>query len=140
MKKSVVVMIFALILCLIVSSAYASTTVIIKTVSNGDWSGSPAKYIARAKGAVSRWGITCHKITDSTGRLISGSTKAYLYSREDANRCTTCESLDVTDSEPTRCYEYIKTPVEGREYKVVAKTNDAAVFSGGYSLSYHHLP
>lgn len=140
MKKSFVAMSLALILCFAVSSACASVTVTINTSSNGEWSGSPAKYIKRASGVVGRWGIICHGIVDGNGSRNDGSTRAYLYSREDANRCTTIEKLDVSDSEPTRCYEYVKTPVSGRGYKVVAMTNDASVFQGGYSINYHHLP
>jgi len=141
MKKFIVTLTIAAILCSILSFAYADTTVVIETVSNGDWSGRPAVYISRASGVAKRWGISCHHIVSASGTPIyEGSTRAYLYSREDANRVTTSESLDMTSSEPTRCYEYITTPVAGRGYKVVAKTNDSSVFSGGYYLSYHHLP
>ncbi len=139
MKKTICIL-YATLLCASLVSAKADTTVTIQTVSNGDWSGKPAKYVTRASGVVSRWGISCHKIVNGNGTQVDGSTIAYLYSREDANRCTTSESMDVTSSEPTRCFEYIKTPVAGRGYKVVAKTNDSSVFKGGYYLSYHHLP
>ena len=140
MKKAIALMISAALMCATLTYACASTTVTIETVSNGSWSGKPAKYVSRASGVVSRWGISCHKIVNGSGAEVDGSTSAYLYSREDANRCTTTEALDVTSSEPTRCYEYVKTPVAGRGYKVVAKTNDASVFSGGYYISNHHLP
>lgn len=116
----------------------------IHVESNGTWSGIPATYKARTTGnVVSRWGIQFWgaDVSSTTIHNKGGSVKAYLYSREDGV-ATTRVVMDMNQSLPQRNFEYIVTPVGGRQYKPVATTNSYEAWPGTnqYDLNFLFLP
>lgn len=144
MKKNIIVIILAISFVFsFVANVLADDpvrSIHIDTASNASWSGKPASYNPHPKGVISKWGITFTGVkTLDDGAATAGSVRAYLYSREDGV-ATVQASLDQNQAQPDRCLEYLVTPVANRKYKVVARTYDSNVYTGGYRLFFDYLP